>query len=75
MSHWLRRAGRNLAAGPDANPLRVHRCRIGLEVTELLLGIQPPIATRLFWRLVDAAVLLGIPEVLARLNGIPRLVR
>ena len=38
----------------------MHGCRVGLEVTELLLllGIQPPLTTRLFWRLVEAAVLV-----------------
>ena len=35
------------------------RC-IGLEVTELLLlrGVQPPLTTTLFWRLVKAAALV-----------------
>ena len=38
------RAGRNVAVGPDGYPLRMHRRRVGLEVTELLLllGVQPP---------------------------------
>ena len=60
-SHRLRRAGRNVAVGPDGYPLRVHRRRVGLEVTELLLllGIQPPLTTSLFWRLVEAVVLVG----------------
>ena len=60
-SHRLRRAGRNVAVGPDGDPLRVDRRRVGLEVTELLLllGIQPPFTTSLFWRLVKAAVLVG----------------
>ena len=33
---------------------------VGLEVTELLLllGIQPPFTTSLFWRLVKAAILI-----------------
>ena len=46
-SHRLRRAGRNVAVGPDSDPLRVDRRRIGLEVTKLLLllGIQPPLTT------------------------------
>ena len=59
-SHRLRRAGRNPAVGPNGDPLRMHGCRVGLEVTELLLllGIQPPLTTRLFWRLVEAAVLV-----------------
>ena len=59
-SHRLRRAGRNVAVGPDGDPLRVHRLRVGLEVTELLLllGIQPPFTTSLFWRLVKAAILI-----------------
>ena len=35
--HRLRRAGRNVAVGPDGDPLRMHGCRVGLEVTELLL--------------------------------------
>jgi len=60
-SHRLGRAGRNVAEGPDGDPLRVHGRRIGLEVTELLLllGIQPSLTTSLFWRLVKAAVLVG----------------
>ena len=57
-SHRLRRAGRNVAVGPDGYPLRVDPRRVGLEVTELLLllGIQPPFTTSLLWRLVEAAV-------------------
>ena len=49
------------AASPDGDPLRVDRRRVGLEVTELLLllGVQPPLTTSLFWRLVEAAVLVG----------------
>ena len=60
-SHRLRWAGRNVAVGPDGDPLSVDRRRIGLEVTELLLllGIQPPLTTSLLWRLVEAAVLVG----------------
>ena len=60
-SHRLRRAGRNVAVGPDGYPLRVHRRRVGLEVTELLLllGVQPPLTTSFQWRLVEAAVLVG----------------
>ena len=60
-SHRLRRTGRNVAVGPDSDPLRVDRRRVGLEMTELLLllGIQPPLTTSLFWRLVKAAVLVG----------------
>ena len=56
-------AGRNVAVRPDDHPLRVDRRRVGLEVTELLLllGIQPPFTTSLFWRLVKAAVLVGHP--------------
>ena len=56
-----RTGGRNVAVGPDGNPLRVDRRRIGLDVTELLLllGIQPPLTTNPFWRLVKAAVLVG----------------
>ena len=58
--HRLRRAGRNVAVGPDGDPLRVDRRRVGLEMTELLLllGIQPPLTTSLLWRLVKAAVLV-----------------
>ena len=76
-SHRLRRAGRNVAVGPDGDPLRVDRCRVGLEVTELLLllGIQPPLTTSLFWRLVEAAVLVGHTSLVARLGGVPRLLR
>ena len=35
---------RSLAVGPDGDPLRVNRRRVGLEVTELLLllGVHPP---------------------------------
>ena len=35
--------------------------RFGLEVTELLLllGVHPPLTTRLFWRLVKTAALVG----------------
>ena len=53
-------AGRNVAVGPDGDPLRVHRRCVGLEVAELLLllGIQPPLTTSLFWRLVKAAILI-----------------
>ena len=60
-SHRLRRAGRNVAVGPDGDPLRVNRRRVGLEVAELLLllGIQPPLTTSLLWRLVKTAVLVG----------------
>ena len=59
--HRLWRAGRNVAVRPDGYPLRVNRRRVGLEVTELLLllGIQPPLTTSLFWRLVKAAFLVG----------------
>ena len=46
------------------------------EVTELLLllGIQPPLTTSLLWQLVKAAVLVG-PQFIARLGGIPSLMR
>ena len=46
---------------PDGDPLRMLGRRVGLEVTELLLllGIQPTFTTRLFWRLVKAAVFAG----------------
>ena len=59
-------AGRNVAVGPDGYPLSVDRGRVGLEVTELLLllGIQPPFTTSLFWRLVKAAVLVWHTPVL-----------
>ena len=62
--HRLRRAGRNVAVGPDGDPLHVDRSRVGLEMTELLLlpGIQPPLTTSLFWRLVKAAVLVGYED-------------
>ena len=51
-SHRLWWAGRNVAIGPDGYPLRVDRRRVGLEMTELLLllGVQPPLTTSLFWR-------------------------
>ena len=66
--HRLRRAGRNEAVGPDGYPLSVDRRRVGLEVAELLLllGIQPPLTTSLFWRLVKAAVLVGHTPVLSQ---------
>ena len=66
-SHRFRGAGRNVAVGPDGHPLRMHRRRVGLEVTELLLllGIQPPFTTSLFWRLMKAAVLVGHTPVLS----------
>ncbi|MDC3185935.1 hypothetical protein OBA47_01715 [bacterium] len=44
-SHLRRRAGWNVVISPDGDPLRMHRRRVGLEVTELLLlllGVQPP---------------------------------
>ena len=65
-SHRLWWAGRNVAVGPDGYPLSVDRGRVGLEVTELLLllGIQPPFTTSLFWRLVKAAVLVWHTPVL-----------
>ena len=67
-SHRLRWAGRNVAVGPDGDPLRMHRRRVGLEVTELLLllGIQPPLTTSLLLRLVKAAVLVGHTPVLSQ---------
>ena len=67
-SHWFWWAGRNVAVGPDGDPLRVHGRRVGLEVTELLLllGIQPPLTTSLLWRLVEAAVLVGHTPVLSQ---------
>ena len=66
--HWLRREGRYVAVGPDGYPLRMHRRCVGLEVTELLLllGIQPPFTTSLFWRLVKAAVLVGHTKSLSQ---------
>ena len=68
--HRLRGAGRNVAVGPDGDPLRVDRRRVGLEVTELLLllGVQPPFTTSLLWRLVKAAVLVGRTSLVARLG-------
>ena len=41
--------------------LRLHGRCVGLEVTELLLllGIQPPLNTSIYWRLVKAAVFVG----------------
>ena len=41
---------------------------VGLEVTELLLllGIQPPLTTSLFWRLVEAAIVTGHRRRLAK---------
>ena len=59
-SHRLSRVGRNVAVGPDRDPLRMHGRRVGLEVAEflLLLGIQPPFTTSHFWRLVKAAILI-----------------
>ena len=61
VSHRQWWAGRNVALGPDGDPLSVASRRVGLEVTELLLlrGIQPTLTTSLFWRLVKAAVLVG----------------
>ena len=61
-------AGRNVAVGPDGDPLRMDRRCVGLEVTELLLllGIQPPLTTSLLWRLVEAAVLVGHTPVLSQ---------
>ena len=67
-SHRLRRAGRNVAVGPDRDPLSVDRRRVGFEVAQLLLllGIQPPFTTSLLWRLVKAAVLVGHTPVLSQ---------
>ena len=67
-SHRLWWAGRNVAVRPDGDPLSVHRRRVGLEVAELLLllGVQPPFTTTLFWRLVKAAVLVGHTPVPSR---------
>ena len=68
--HRLRRARRIVAVGPNGYPLRVDRRRVGLEVTELLLllGVQPPFTTSLFWRLVKAAVLVGHTPVLSQIG-------
>ena len=68
--HRLRGAGRNVAVGPDGDPLRVDRRRVGLEVTELLLllGVQPPLTSSLLWRLVEAAVLVEHIYVLTALS-------
>ena len=65
------------AVGPDGDPLRMDRRRVGLEVTELLLllGIQPPFTIRLFCASWKLRSLLAIPELLARLDGIARLVQ
>ena len=40
---------RNVAVGPDGDPLRMHGHSLGLEVTELLLllGIKRPLITQL----------------------------
>ena len=59
-SHRLRGAGRNVAVGPDGDPLRMHRRRVGLEVTELLLllGVKPALTTGLLGRFVIATVLI-----------------
>ena len=67
-SHRFWWAGRNVAVGPDGYPLLVDRRRAGLEVAELLLllGVQPPFTTSLFWRLVEAAVLVGHTPVLSQ---------
>ena len=69
-SHRLRGAGRNVAVGPDGDPLRMDRRCVGLEVTELLLllGVQPPLTNSLFWRLVEAAVLVGHIDGLTALS-------
>ena len=52
--------GAERSCSPNGDPLRMHGRRVGLEVTELLLllGIQPPLTTSIFWRLVKAAVLV-----------------
>ena len=72
----LNATGQKTAVHPDGDPLGIHGRRIGLEVTGLLqlLGIQPPFTTSLLysWKLRS---LLGIPEVLARLGGVPSLLR
>ena len=54
-----RRTGHRDRHGLDAFHSAKRR-RVGLEVTELLLlfGIQPPLTTSLYWRLVKAAVLI-----------------
>ena len=53
-------AGRNPAVSVHRNPLRVNSGSVGLEVKELLLllGVQPPINSILFWRLMKAAVIV-----------------
>ena len=63
-------AGRNVAVGPDGEPLRMDRRCVGLEEKELLLllGIQPPLTTSLLWRLVEAAVLVGHIDGLTALS-------
>ena len=63
----LRSSDQQLFVFPLGDPLSVHRRRVGLEVAELLLllGVQPP-----SWKL---RYLLGIPQFLAKLEGIPSL--
>ena len=59
-SNRLRRAGRNVAVGPDGDPLLVIGRSVGLEEAKpLLLGVQPPFTTSLLWRFMKAAVLVG----------------
>ena len=62
-SHRLWWAGRNVAVRPDGYPLSVDSRGVGLEVAELLLllGVQPPLTTSLFWRLVERAIPVGHP--------------
>ena len=73
-SHRLKRTGRNLAIGPDSYPLRMHNRCVGLEVTELLLllGVQPPFTTSLFWRLVKAAFLARHIRIHSQTDDFPR---
>ena len=61
-SHRLRRAGRNVAVGPNDDPLRVDRRHVGLEVTELLLllGMPPYFTASLFSLVIVHAELGGL---------------
>ena len=64
-SHRHRRPGRNVAVGPDGDPLRVHRRRVGLEAAKCLLllpGVETLFTTRPSWRFIKAAVLVGHPS-------------
>ena len=62
---------------PPVYPLSMHGRRVGLEVKEFLLplGIQPPLNTSIFWLLLKATVLVGIPFFPARMSGISSLLQ